>query len=212
MARKPKPWYRKDRRSWYVTIDGKRHDLGSTKKAAHETYHQLMAEPRKRVVRGESVAAIVDSFLGWCHNHRAPDTYEWYRYPFDRVRLAIMDEDVPLTIGIVGDEVAGKRVECGVATIGAERGRPRTVISFRAVGIYTHPLDRRNGAYQRCLLPAQLLDLGDGNTPPIEIAGIRSTACPDNRLHPLFVSRLPPILRWSRPCSIASRALSKRRC
>ena len=24
--------------------------------------------------------AIVDSFLDWCHNHRAPDTYEWYRY------------------------------------------------------------------------------------------------------------------------------------
>ena len=76
MARKPKPWYRKDRRSWYVTIDGKRHDLGPAKKAAQEKYHQLMSQPRKRAVRAESVVAIVDAILDWCHNHRARDTYE----------------------------------------------------------------------------------------------------------------------------------------
>ena len=28
--------------------------------------------------------AIVDAFLDWCHNHRARDTYEWYRYRLQR--------------------------------------------------------------------------------------------------------------------------------
>ncbi len=32
MARQPKPWYRKDRDSWFVTVGGTRHNLGADKK------------------------------------------------------------------------------------------------------------------------------------------------------------------------------------
>ncbi|MDA0834663.1 MAG: tyrosine-type recombinase/integrase [Planctomycetota bacterium] len=80
MARRPKPWYRKDRRAWFVTIDGTRHNLGPDKKAAHELFHQLMSQPQKRSVPSGSVVEIIDTFLEWCSNHRAPDTYEWYRF------------------------------------------------------------------------------------------------------------------------------------
>jgi hypothetical protein len=34
MARQPKPWWRKDRKSWFVTVDGKRDDLGPNREAA----------------------------------------------------------------------------------------------------------------------------------------------------------------------------------
>ena len=84
MARKPKPWFWKARNGWYVTIDGVKHNLGRDKTAAHTRFYQLMAEPQKRVVRSDSVAAIVDVFLEWCHAQRATDTYEWYRYRLER--------------------------------------------------------------------------------------------------------------------------------
>lgn len=84
MARRPKPWFWKARRSWFVTLDGKRHNLGREKKAAHDHFHQLMSDPRKRVIRTDSVLAIIDAFLDWCEKHRSPDTYEWYRYRLQR--------------------------------------------------------------------------------------------------------------------------------
>jgi site-specific recombinase XerD len=84
MARPPKPWFWKARKAWYVTIDGTRHFLAEDKEAALTRFHQLMAEPQKRIVRSDSVAAIIDLFLDWCQKHRAPDTYEWYRYRLER--------------------------------------------------------------------------------------------------------------------------------
>ncbi|MBX3414029.1 MAG: tyrosine-type recombinase/integrase [Pirellulales bacterium] len=79
MARASRPWFWKARRRWFVTIDGKRHDLGPDKKAALTTFHELMARPQKRAVRSDSVVALIDAFLDWCSKHRSPVTYEWYR-------------------------------------------------------------------------------------------------------------------------------------
>lgn len=84
MARRPKPWFWKARQGWYVTIDGTRHFLADEEEAAFKRFYQLMAEPQRRVVRSDSLAVIVDLFLEWCHKHRAPDTYEWYRYRLER--------------------------------------------------------------------------------------------------------------------------------
>lgn len=84
MARPPKPWYWKARKAWFVTIDGTRHFLSEDKDAALTRFHELMADPRKRVVRSDSLAIIIDHFLDYCHEERAPDTYEWYRYRLER--------------------------------------------------------------------------------------------------------------------------------
>jgi len=75
----PKPWYRKSRRAWFVTLDGQQIKLGTTKDEALRRYQDLMAKPEKRVVPSGSLLAIIDAFLDWCQKHRAPDTYEWYR-------------------------------------------------------------------------------------------------------------------------------------
>ena len=84
MARTPKPWFWKARNGWYVTIDGTRHLLAAEKNAAVTRFHELMAQPQKRTVRADSLAVIIDLFLEWCQKHRAPDTYEWYRYRLER--------------------------------------------------------------------------------------------------------------------------------
>lgn len=84
MARPPKPWFWKRRKAWFVTIDGTRHFLAHDKAAALTRFHELMAEPQKRVVRSDSLAVVIDLFLDWCQKHRAADTYEWYRFRLER--------------------------------------------------------------------------------------------------------------------------------
>jgi integrase len=78
MARTPKPWYWKDRKSWFVTIGGQRHNLGPDRKDALQLFHQLMTQPVRPAVPGETVTALIDAFLEWTHKHRAQRTYEWY--------------------------------------------------------------------------------------------------------------------------------------
>lgn len=84
MPRTSKPWYRKDRKAWFVTIDGKRHNLGPNRKHALQQFHELMSQPQKRVIPSDSLLAIIDAFLEWCEKHRALDTYEWYRFRLER--------------------------------------------------------------------------------------------------------------------------------
>lgn len=78
MARRPKPWYWKERKSWYVTIRGERHNLGTDKGEAFDEFHKLMASPVQRL-KADAVAALLDDFLSWCEENRAKRTFERYR-------------------------------------------------------------------------------------------------------------------------------------
>lgn len=79
MPRRPKPWFRKARRSWFVTIAGVQHNLGPDKSTAHERFHHLMRQPQSRKVAPGSLPAVVDAFLDWVHRNRANGTYRWYQ-------------------------------------------------------------------------------------------------------------------------------------
>lgn len=79
MARQPKPWYRKDRKVWCVTINGQRHNLGPNKKAAMERFRALQRQPCRLKVTTTSLVAIVDEFLDWVSRNRSEATFEWYR-------------------------------------------------------------------------------------------------------------------------------------
>lgn len=48
MPRFPKPWFRKDRSSWYVQLDRKQHNLGPDRERAFRRYHDLMTRPAVR--------------------------------------------------------------------------------------------------------------------------------------------------------------------
>lgn len=75
----PKPFFKKNRKTWYVEIDRRQINLGPDRDEAFRRYHQLMSEPRLRQVTGESLVALIEAFLSWCKQHRASATYEWYR-------------------------------------------------------------------------------------------------------------------------------------
>ena len=80
MARQPKPWYRSDRKVWCVTINGKRHNLGRTKKEAFKRFYALMGKPRQRKPVSETtLPALIDAFLEWTYQNRTEATYDWYR-------------------------------------------------------------------------------------------------------------------------------------
>jgi len=79
MAREPKPWYRKDRKVWCVTINGQRHNLGRVKKTAMERFYSLMRQHGRVKVVNTALVTIVDEFLDWVSRNRAAATYEWYR-------------------------------------------------------------------------------------------------------------------------------------
>jgi integrase len=84
MPHYPKPFFRKSRRTWYVQINGRQHNLGPDQEDAFRQYHDLMRQPQDRPIVADTVAAIIDTFLDWCEKHRSHDTYEWYRYRLQR--------------------------------------------------------------------------------------------------------------------------------
>lgn len=79
MARPPKPWFWKARNAWFVTIAGTRHLLAEDKAQAETKFHQLMANPVRQSVRGDSLLSLFDLYLAWTKQHREEATYEWYR-------------------------------------------------------------------------------------------------------------------------------------
>ena len=79
MPRPNKPWYRKDRKRWYVTINGVWHNLGPTKKEAMKKFHQLMAEPYAKPTSPDAALTIIDKFLDWTQRNKSEETYKWYK-------------------------------------------------------------------------------------------------------------------------------------
>lgn len=81
MPRDPKPWFRKDRDAWFVTIQGRRFNLGPDKEAAFNRFYELMlhGDDEQPTQDDVSVFQLFDEFLEWTKAQRADMTYEWYR-------------------------------------------------------------------------------------------------------------------------------------
>lgn len=81
MPRDPKPWFRKDRDAWFVTIGGRRHNLGPDRDAAFVRFYELMVTKDEVAPSEASISTfeLFDQFLAWNQTQRAPRTYEWYR-------------------------------------------------------------------------------------------------------------------------------------
>jgi integrase len=79
MPRDPKPWYRQDRDAWFVTINGRRFNLGPDREAAHTRFHELMLNAGDdRPLNGVSMFRLFDDYLEWAQAQRSARTYEWY--------------------------------------------------------------------------------------------------------------------------------------
>lgn len=58
-----KPWYRKDRKTWYVTIDGAQVPVGKTRTEAFHEWHRILEEQKKSREAGPTVAIVICQFI-----------------------------------------------------------------------------------------------------------------------------------------------------
>jgi integrase len=73
--RHPKPFYRKQKKAWYVQIRGRRISLGKDEKEAWKRYHQIMADDQPVEESTATIEEILERFLDWVKEHRKPATY-----------------------------------------------------------------------------------------------------------------------------------------
>lgn len=95
MSRDPKPWFRAERDAWFVTINGRRFNLGPNREAAFKRFHELMLNGGlERPTGSISLFSLLDEFLEWTKSQRAIATYEWY---IDRIQAFVkyMKVDLP---------------------------------------------------------------------------------------------------------------------
>lgn len=80
MPRPPKPYLRKQTRSWYCSISGRQIPLGKEREDAFDKFHKLMAD--KAHVKGEfnTLYGLSQVYLDWCEANREPATYMAHRY------------------------------------------------------------------------------------------------------------------------------------
>ena len=80
MARRPKPWYRKSHKRWYVTLGGVQRNLGPNKKAAYERFYELMHQyEEESTPESVSLDLVCEKFLEWLDANRSAETLQWYR-------------------------------------------------------------------------------------------------------------------------------------
>ncbi len=74
--RQPKPFFRKQTKSWYVQIGKRQINLGKNKKEAWAKYHEIMAEKVDFEYSQATVAQLLDAYLDWCLKRRSQGTFD----------------------------------------------------------------------------------------------------------------------------------------
>jgi integrase len=122
MAHSPHPFFRRPRKLWYVEIHKHQYLLGKHPEGAPppkknkkglwtppkpilEEFRRVMAEhysqelPVKARPQPERpmVAEVLERFLAWCNEHRAAETYEWYRWRLQLFDQSLVDKSLLVT-------------------------------------------------------------------------------------------------------------------
>ena len=74
--RQPKPFFRKQTRSWYVQVGKRQINLGRHEEEAWAKYHELMASKVDLTSATATVAQLLDTYLEWCSKRRSKGTFE----------------------------------------------------------------------------------------------------------------------------------------
>lgn len=76
-----KPFFKKSHDCWYVHHSGRMVRLGPDKAEAFRKYHELMLSDTVATCSpSETVASLLNTYLGWCEKNRSAQTYSWYRH------------------------------------------------------------------------------------------------------------------------------------
>jgi integrase len=74
--RQPKPFLRKQTKTWYVQIDKRQINLGPDEEIAWAKYHELMTAADDLNYYQATVVQLLDTYLEWCQKRRSAGTYE----------------------------------------------------------------------------------------------------------------------------------------
>ncbi len=72
----PKPYWRKQSKTWCLQLGKKQISLSKNKKEAFEKYHEIMADRGTAAIHYEKVVPLLDDYLQWVNENREPLTYE----------------------------------------------------------------------------------------------------------------------------------------
>ncbi|QDS91625.1 hypothetical protein FF011L_03550 [Roseimaritima multifibrata] len=75
MARPSKPFYRKQTKTWYCSIDGRQIRLGKEKEAADKKFHELMCDQTSVSAEITTLYDLSQKYLDWVQNNRKQGTY-----------------------------------------------------------------------------------------------------------------------------------------
>ena len=76
MPRQPKPYFRKQTKSWYCSVGGKQISLGKDREAAHQKFHELMTNRDAISSELVTVYELSQAYLDWCKSNRKKTTYD----------------------------------------------------------------------------------------------------------------------------------------
>lgn len=65
MPRQPKPFFRKQTKSWYFSTFGRQLNLGKDRDAAFAKFHEMMLEPDTHASNAQTLYEISQSYLDW---------------------------------------------------------------------------------------------------------------------------------------------------
>ena len=66
MPRQPKPYFRKQTKSWYFSTDGKQHNLGTDRTGAFEKFHEMMLSKDTLKSSAQTLYELSQAYLDWC--------------------------------------------------------------------------------------------------------------------------------------------------
>ena len=93
--RVPKPFFVKKRKTWYVQIDGKQHNLGKDKTEAMTQYRELMGNSAKvtaELVRpNATVLDLLAEFLAWSERNNGQRNFETLQHHISRFSQWLSD-------------------------------------------------------------------------------------------------------------------------
>ena len=79
MPRQPKPFFRKQTKSWYFSTGGKQIPLGKDRDAAFQRFHELVGSPEQLAGETSTLYQLSQLYLDWCEQHRKPGTYNLHK-------------------------------------------------------------------------------------------------------------------------------------
>ena len=76
MPRQPKPYFRKQTKSWYFSTGGKQIPLGKDREEAFDKFHELMLDRDNLAAELNTLYGMSQHYLDWLEKNRSEGTYQ----------------------------------------------------------------------------------------------------------------------------------------